>query len=691
MAASRLRAFSAALVVTLAAARAAGPAPQSSPPVFGAAVEVVRLDVIVLGRDGKPVTGLTAADFDVEESGRPQAVTSFEPIVVHGSVPPAPATEAPRVSINRPRDPQEGRCFFLFFNDAYVSAPVAETVRSALLRFVDSDVRDGDWVTLMAPEQSLWWTARNAWEYRQLRAVIAGVKGQYVRDPLQQGMSDWQALCLEEFPGNPSCGLGGTGDAAAARVRRNTFRPAAPGGGGGTDGGAAAGGGSTGDPVLASQGPGGGIGEDKTELLAREVAAFARTRVAVTLAGLRQALDSLVPLRGHKSVVLISEGFVLLPRMAGYKELIDAARRANVAIHFVEPRGLQSGYSAEFEDAPGLNPGTLRELNAAGSGDLADATGGHSFAGNDPATGLRKVATESEAYYLVGYSSDRPVTGERKVRVKVKREGLTVRARSRYFVAPPEIVASPAVAAMHAVSDTTDLSLRTSTLSFEANERGEVTTLLAAEVVTPSRGSARHVFKVATELRRAEGGPVLQDRFETTVERRPDAPVLLTRQWRLPAGVWQVRLLVEDGVTARIGTIVHTFEVPAPKGLRLATPILTAELEDSGGARKPRLALGRTFVAGRTLYCQYSVYGAAEAATLAGPRVMASWALYRGDDLVREAAPGRIQPTADGRLTRTLGLSLEGALAGAYSLVLTIEDEATGQAVTRTEEFTVTG
>ena len=42
----------------------------TQPPVFSAGVEVVRLDVIVLDRDGRPVTGLTAADFAVEEDGR---------------------------------------------------------------------------------------------------------------------------------------------------------------------------------------------------------------------------------------------------------------------------------------------------------------------------------------------------------------------------------------------------------------------------------------------------------------------------------------------------------------------------------------------------------------------------------------------------------------------------------------------
>ena len=39
--------------------------------------------------------------------------------------------------------------------------------------------------------------------------------------------------------------------------------------------------------------------------------------------------------------MLVSEGFLLLPRMPGYEEAIDVARRANVAIHFVDPRGVE--------------------------------------------------------------------------------------------------------------------------------------------------------------------------------------------------------------------------------------------------------------------------------------------------------------------------------------------------------------
>ena len=47
-----------------------------------------------------------------------------------------------------------------------------ERVRASLRRFLKSGMREGDWVTVVAPWQQLWWTARNAWEYRQLAGVV---------------------------------------------------------------------------------------------------------------------------------------------------------------------------------------------------------------------------------------------------------------------------------------------------------------------------------------------------------------------------------------------------------------------------------------------------------------------------------------------------------------------------------------
>jgi hypothetical protein len=243
---------------------------------------------------------------------------------------------------------------------------------------------------------------------------------------------------------------------------------------------------------------------------------------------------------------------------------------------------------------------------------------------------------------------------------------------------------------MRSLADVTDLPLRVSTLFFEANKKGEVATMLATEVVPGPGKQGERLFKLVSEARARDGGPPVRDQFEGSPEVVPGVPVILARQWHLPAGVWQVRLLVEDTTTGRMGTVLHTFEVPDPKVLRMSTPILTAELEDPDGKRKPKVALGRTFRAGSILYCQYSVYGAqAEGKHDWVPLALGSWTLNRGEALVREVPPTLVQPGADGRLTRTLGISLQGAPPGEYALTLTVRDEKTGATLTRSEPFTV--
>ena len=130
--------------------------------------------------------------------------------------------------------------------------------------------------------------------------------------------------------------------------------------------------------------------------------------------------------------------------------------------------------------------------------------------------------------------------------------------------------------------------------------------------------------------------------------------------------------------------------MPDAKAFRISTPILTAEIEDPEGKRKPKVALSRTFRSGTVLFCQYSVYNAPPAGEHDwAPHALGSWTLRRGEEVVREAPPTLIQPAADGRVTRTLGLSLERAAPGEYSLDIRVRDEATGREAARTEEFTV--
>jgi len=152
--------------------------------------------------------------------------------------------------------------------------------------------------------------------------------------------------------------------------------------------------------------------------------------------------------------------------------------------------------------------------------------------------------------------------------------------------------------------------------------------------------------------------------------------------------VWQARVVVRDPGSERLGSLLHTFEVPSATGLRLSSPILTDELEPSRIPR-PRLRLDRRYRASDALYCQYRVFDAAKDAATGRPRVSASFAILRAGQVIKEGPPSGIEPSSDGTLMRFLGFGLAGFEPGDYTLVLRAKDEVSGKSCAADEPFTI--
>jgi hypothetical protein len=161
-----------------------------------------------------------------------------------------------------------------------------------------------------------------------------------------------------------------------------------------------------------------------------------------------------------------------------------------------------------------------------------------------------------------------------------------------------------------------------------------------------------------------------------------------TREFELPPGVAQVRIVVRDPASGEIGSVVQRIEVPSAGEFRVSTPILTDRVEPAavrGELPQPALAAHRVFPAGGGLYCQYEVFGAVRPGG-APPRVTASFQLVSHDGaVVQEAAATPIALDASGRLARTVGMSLEGLEEGAYELVIEMRDEVSGVRLVRRE------
>lgn len=128
----------------------------------------------------------------------------------------------------------------------------------------------------------------------------------------------------------------------------------------------------------------------------------------------------------------------LIGRHYGREAGFTLANRADVHIYPCDARGLRTG--AVTADQRGNAWG--RSLNANLIGDqlmfdeIAEATGGTAVTGsNDYAPAFARIVEDNSHYYLLGYRApDRPKNGQFvSLNVKVKRDGLRVRARKGYF------------------------------------------------------------------------------------------------------------------------------------------------------------------------------------------------------------------------------------------------------------------
>ena len=141
-----------------------------------------------------------------------------------------------------------------------------------------------------------------------------------------------------------------------------------------------------------------------------------------------------------------------------FREILDEANRANASFYPIDPRGL-----AVFDtpmvrvDVPGPPPPMTplpvdRAMLSARNNSLrtlAEATDGLAIVdSNDLAGGLRRVVADLSSYYLIGYYSSGKLDGRfHPISVRVKRPGVSVRARRGYLASTPAAAAAAAARA----------------------------------------------------------------------------------------------------------------------------------------------------------------------------------------------------------------------------------------------------
>src|SRR5688572_27128419 len=172
-----------AALVVAAFPSLAVPAPPSAP-VFPEQTDLVVVDVVVADKQGKPVTGLRAEDFTVLDEKQPQPIVSFEavhtPASAAGIAAPAAAPRPRLVSNEQPED-RSGRTFTIVFDNVHLTPLHAYRAKQAIGAFLETGVRDGDRVSLVATGGGAWWSTRMPAGRADLLSVLKGLDSRRVR------------------------------------------------------------------------------------------------------------------------------------------------------------------------------------------------------------------------------------------------------------------------------------------------------------------------------------------------------------------------------------------------------------------------------------------------------------------------------------------------------------------------------
>jgi VWFA-related protein len=697
----------ACLAAFILAAQAAAPQQQAAPPVFPAGTDLVTVDVVVVDDKRQPVPALTREDFKILEDGQPREIATFEEIRVPEPPPAAASTPALRPRASSNSTPPPLRTFVIVFDENHLTPAGAGRAKTAIAAFLAEGTRPGDRVVIVPTASGRSWTDTMPEGRADLEALLKTMDGRAPSAGGSDHVTDWEALMIHVH----------RDDRVASSVLRrykehNVIPDCMPA----VDGGV----------VLPCSEKSADLAQHpRVTAKATEVYMQSLARRKSTLKALADVMASLVPIKGRKSVLLVSEGFVMEPTVLEMHGVYDAARRANTAIHFVDVRGLAPmdttiGDGRRVTQVTGSIRGGISNdmgvaldqpnLLAEGSDALAAQTGGLSFKNsNDLRRGLDGLAQESTVYYLLGYAptAQKRDGRFRKIEVQVARPKTQVRARRGYVVPRDSDLPQRAdgdAPPRPAATEGSTLPLRVAAFPMDDTGKGTVKVVIAAEadasvfswqpredhfedaLDTTLNLWPRSAAASTTDSRLVElnlPGPAREQVERTWLP--------IVREFELAPGVYQAQLAVRERNGGRVGSVRHAFEVPASGAFRITAPILTDLLRPVAGSETASLSplARRSFARGSKLYLSFDVLNAGRDPQ-ARPSVRAGHVLRRvGGATLSRLEPSPVAPGADGRLSRTLAISLRTATPGPHELVLTVQDDITGRTVETVEPFEV--
>ncbi len=558
-------------------------------------VLAVEVPVNVTGRDGRPVRGLTATDFQVFDEGKGQPITGFDVIDLHvlasaeaGTAQGAPGVPnpSPEPAAAKPLDASARRHFLLLFDLSFSNPIAILKARLAARDFLLNSLKPSDLAAVatftleggprllvtFTPDRAQLARAIDTLGTRRLSSAVERL------DPLHFVIEDPAQTTITYL--NPSSA--------------NTASKLAD---------------------ISKSGAGGGLDQELLESLQaisksadRDQKSFERNRIKSLTRSLGDMAKALNNVKGRKTIVYFSEGFdgrLLLGRapegsdidddrqaiLEGHQEQVDNDNRfgsteLQTAVNDMLERFRRADCVIQAVDIGGLRAGAdiSGSIHTTGQDSLfylANETGGELFKdANNLRQQLDRVLDRTDVTYLLTFerSDLKPDGAYHRLRVKAKLPaGARLSYRTGYYSPRPykelsllerNLLASDAIASAVPRHDL-DLSLLVTPFhssaersyvpviievggkSLLAGQKGDKTNLEIYTYVTDGKGEMRDFFSQAVGIDLKKGRQAVLA-----------SGVKYYGHLNLAPGPYRLRVLVRNSETGRAGIETTTFTIP---------------------------------------------------------------------------------------------------------------------------------
>lgn len=539
------------LLVAIAAALHAAPASAQQSqdvPRFSSSVEVTSIDVSVLDDRGRPDPSLTADDFIVKVDGVARRVVSAEFIQLQ--TPERPAMQPP-AGYSSNESAAGGRLIVILVDQPNIRFGGTVGIRRAVNGFIDR-LQPADRAAIIGLGRGAPSTPFTS-DRERLKKTIERLVGLY--QP--------RGLMLHNI-----------GVAEATEIQKGNTRILAE--------------------VIRRECQG-SLGQQlsqqdidacqfEIEAEARDIALSGAVDGRNTIDTLRMLLTVLRRVEGPKTLVFVSEGFMMDDMENQVIQLGTLAAAARTSIYALKLEDSLFSLDASMARAP-ISRMEDRQARAEGMNLLVGSSRGTLF--NVVGTGnniFERIEAELGGYYLIGVeSSGTDKNGKaHPIDVETTRKGLTIRSR-RALMSTPNDIREPrnpreaVLAALDTPLSLAALPLRVATYSLQGPEAARVQTLIHAEIGTDyPQSRAVSLGYIITD---SEGRQI--DMQATTTRLMPvmngvPSSLQYASGASLPPGNYILKMAVAEG--DRVGSIEHSFTA----GVATAGPVRLSDLMIGG-------------------------------------------------------------------------------------------------------------